>query len=756
MTIQQSLDLATEHHRTGRLVEAAALYQQILQADPQHPLALHLLGVVALQQGNAGLAVELINKAVTSKPDFAEAYGNLAAAYRSLGDLDQAIASLRKALSQNPDNADHDAAHNNLGNALKELGKLDEAVASFRHALAINPDYATAHNNLGTALSALGDLDGAEESYHKALALDPGSAELHNNIGNALKDRGKPDEAVKSFQAALSIKPAYAEAHTNLGNALKDLGKLDAAIESYRQALAINPDFAEAHNNLGIALDASGQLDAAIESYHHALAIDGAFAEAHSNLGNTLKAQGKLVEAVASYDKALAIRPDYAAAYNNLGNVLKELGRHQQAIDSYKQAVALKPDYAEAHSNLIFSMQYCPDMTAADILAEALRWDGRHGSRAAIAPFGNTPDPERKLRIGYVSADFRMHAASFLLEPLLIGHNRDEVEIFCYAQVARPDHVSARLKELSDHWHSSVGLDDDALAALIRADGIDILVDCTGHTAGNRLCALSRKPAPILVNHYIMHGSTSGLAAFDYVLTDPVLSPPGYEDQFSEKVEPLPRGAFAFRPDPQWPATAPPRQATGGPVFACVGDPARIGPQTLTLWARLLDRLPGAHIVFKHGVYGDLQTRQSWQSAFAQLGERASFEAIEGGWGRNMDFYGKVDVILDTLPMSGGTSSLIPLWMGVPLVTMAGGYYCHRSGTAMVTNAGMAEFSADTATDYLQMAVDLINDRQRLDSLRATMRTTMAAAPVLDARGHATDIEAAFRKMWRSWCAEQA
>ncbi len=648
--VQQSLDLAVQHHGAGRLAEADGLYRQILQTNPHQPVALHLLGTIALQTGNSEAAVELISKALRIQPDYVDAL-------------------------------------NNLGLALHKERQLEDAISSFEKAIALNQNFAEAHCNKGVVL---GDL-------------------------------GRADEAKLSFLKAISLKPDYIQALFNLGNTLKNQGQFEEAVISYHKAIAINPNYAEAY----------------------------------VNLGNAIKELGRHEESITCFHKALAIKPDYAGAYNNLGDALKFLGRHRQAIDSYKQALAIKPDYAEAHSNLIFTLQYCPEMTAADILAEALRWDCQHSSRADVAPFANLPDPERKLRIGYVSADFRMHAASFLLEPLLIGHNRDKVEIFCYAQVARPDHVSARLKELSDHWRSSVGLDDDALAALIRADGIDILVDCTGHTSGCRLRALSRKPAPILVNHYIMHGSTSGLAAFDYVLTDPVLSPPGYEGQFSEKVVPLPQGAFAFRPDPLWPAVAPPRQAMGDPVFACVGDPARIGPQTLNLWARLLDKVPETRIVFKHGVYGDPQTRQLWRDAFGQLGERASFEAVEGGWGRNMDFYGTVDVILDTLPMSGGTSSLIPLWMGVPLVTMAGDYYCHRSGTAMVTNAGMAEFSADTEADYLRIAVDLINDRQRLDSLRTTMRTTMAAAPVLDASGHAADIEAAFRKMWRTWCAEQ-
>ncbi|NQU57052.1 MAG: tetratricopeptide repeat protein [Rhodospirillales bacterium] len=784
--VQKSLELAMAHHQAGRLPEAAAIYQQILQSDPNQPVALHLLGVIALQTGDSAGAVELITKAITIDPAFAEAYGNLGVAQRNLGNLEEAVASYQKAISCNPEHGDAHyqlgntlkrlgrtleavasfrtvialngqfaEAHNNLGNALQDLGKSDEAVQSFQKALAIKPDYANAHNNLGTALSALGDLGAAEESYRKALALDGNFAEAQNNLGNVLKDRGMPEAAVQSLQKALAIKPDYAEAHNNLGNVFKSLGKLEEAVDCYRKAITINPGFVEALNNIGNVLDDLGKLDEAVESYRLALVIDPDFAEAHNNLGNTLKSLGRHVEAIESFNRAIAINAQYGEAYNNLGNVFKELGRWREALDCYQKALTIKPEYVDAHSNLIFTMQYSPEATAEDILEEALRWDKQHSNRDVVAAFKNTPDPERKLRVGYVSADFRMHAVSYLLEPLLESHDRDEIELFCYAEVARPDQVTERFKNLSDHWRQSVGLSNEQLVALVRDDKIDILVDCTGHTANSRLLAMTHKPAPILVNHYIMPGMTSGVSAMDYVLSNPVISPPGLEEQFSEEVVIVPHCAFAFRPDSQWPDVAQPRQNIGGPIFACVGDPARIGTQTVTLWSSLLDMVTDSCIVFKHGAYGDPQTREYWKSAFKELGARALFEGVEGGWNMNMDFYGRVDVVLDTLPMSGGTSSIIPLWMGVPLVTMAGGYYCHNSGTAMVSHVDMEDLSAENPEDYLCMVSNLVQDRQHLDFLRRTLRETLKASPIMDARGRANEVEVAFRKMWQKWCVTQ-
>ena len=398
-------------------------------------------------------------------------------------------------------------------------------------------------------------------------------------------------------------------------------------------------------------------------------------------------------------------------------------------------------------------MTYIPAITGEDILEEARRWNERQGYQGKIPKHRNTPDPDRRLRVGLVSADFRQHAAGFLLEPLLSEHNREEVELFCYAEVLRADQVTDRFKDHADHWRSTVGLSDAKLAEAIREDMIDILVECTGHTANNRLRALTRKPAPVQVNHFPMgHGGTSGITAMDYAFSDPILTPPGFENQFSEEVVLLPHGAFTFLPDPDWPDVAAPRSTGDGPVFACVGDPARIGSNSITLWARLLQIIPGSRILFKSRAYGDPKAREVWRGTFKDLGDHAIFEGVDGEWAKNMDVYGRVDVVLDTLPMTGGLSCVIPLWMGVPVITMVGPNNNHRFGAAMVTHAGMAEFSADNPEDYLRIASDLVNDPERLASLRRTMRDTMRGSHLMDARGHVAAVEAAYRKMWRKWC----
>ena len=382
-TLSEAFAIAIQHHQAGRLYAAEQIYRQILQAEPTHADALHLLGLINAQTGNHQIAVEYIHRALKVRPHWAEAQANLGNALREQGKPDEAVRFLQRALQLKPDypaaennlgNAfkdqgnlngaiacyrravelkpDFAEAHSNLGSAFKDQGKLDEAIACYRRAAELKPHNAAPHYNLGRALSDLVKLDEAIAAYRRALELKPDYAEAHNNLGNALKDQGKLDEAIACYRRALELKPDYAAAQNNLGIALSELGKLDEAVGHYRRALELKPDFAEAHNNLGIALRDLGKLDEAIACYRRALDLRPDFAEAHYNLGNAIRDQGNLDEAIACYRRALELKPDYAEAHSNLGNALKDQGNLDEAIACYRRALELKPDYAEAHNNL--------------------------------------------------------------------------------------------------------------------------------------------------------------------------------------------------------------------------------------------------------------------------------------------------------------------------------------------------------------------------------------------------------------------
>jgi len=348
LSIQQAINLGIQHHQAGDLPKAEGIYQQILRADPNQPIVLHLHGMIAHQAGNNDIAFDLISKALNIEPDYAEAHYNLALVLHALGKTGEAVESFRKAIAIKPD---YVKALYNLGNALQGLGELDDAVTSYNKAITIKPDYAEAHFKLGNALQGLGKLDESMISYNKAITIKPNYAEAHYNLGIVLQALRKLNDAVISYNEAIAIKPDYAAAHSNLGKTLKKIGKLDEALESFNKAIAIEPDNAEAHYNFGHILQELERHDEAMVSFNKAIDIKPDYPEAHSNLGNAFYKLGQIDEALASFNKAIAINPDFAEAYNNLGNALKGLGSLDEAMTIFNKALQLKPDYAHAYYN---------------------------------------------------------------------------------------------------------------------------------------------------------------------------------------------------------------------------------------------------------------------------------------------------------------------------------------------------------------------------------------------------------------------
>jgi len=396
MTILQALDLAMEHHRAGSQALAEQIYRQILEVDPHNLGALHMLGVIAYQDGRNDLAIECLGKAVTVKPDFAEAHCNLGAVFLECGKSREAMASCQEALRLNPGLAE---AYNNLGSALRELRRLEEAAANYQQALRLRRNYAEAHNNLGIVLRDLGKLDEAVRCHHEALRLKPDSAEAYTNLGVALKDLGRIEEAVSSYREALRLKPDYAEALSNLGLALKQQGRLNEAVRCHQDVVRLKRDSAEAHTNLGVALKDLGRLEEAIGSYQQALRLKPDYAEALSNLGVAFAEQGKLNEAVRCHHDALSLNPDFAEGHNNLGSALVQRGNLAEAVTSYERALLLQPDFAEAHKNLGIALLALGELVeAAACFRQAMRVDPRHfsgGAHLAQLLRGRLPDEER-------------------------------------------------------------------------------------------------------------------------------------------------------------------------------------------------------------------------------------------------------------------------------------------------------------------------------------------------------------------------
>jgi len=738
----------------GRFRDVEIQARRLIALHPDFGFGWMALGVATQIQG--GDALSILRRALELLPTDPEAHNNLGNALRDLGQPDEALRCYRRALELN---ADFAAAHSNLGNALNDLGRPDEAVACHRRSLELNPDYAAAHSNLGRALKDLGQLDEAVRCHRRALELNPDFAEAHNGLGIALKDLGQPDEAVRCYRRALEIKADFPEAHSNLGNALRDLGQLDEAIRCHRRALELKADFPEAHSNLGIALNDLGQLNEAVRCHRRALELKPDYAEAHSNLGNALNDLGQPDEAIRCHRRALELKPDFPGAHNNLGNALKDLGQLNEAVRCYRRALELKPDYPQAHSNLLFAMGFLQSYPEIVLKEEAQRYGNLVASKSR--PFSDWPnlidtDPLRPLNVGLVSGDLRNHAVGFFVEGILAALARDRIKLFAYQTYAKTDRLTERLKGFIPRWMPVMGFADQKFAEQIRGDGIDILVDLSGHSAHNRLPVFAWKPAPVQVT-WLGYFATTGVPGMNYILVDPWSVPPGEEKHFTEEVWRLPETRMCFTPPEVAVDVGPlPALASGHVTFGCFNQLAKLNESVLEAWARVLQAVPGARLFLKANQLNDAIVQEDLRARFAHRGI-AGPRLIFGGFSSRADYlaaYHKVDIALDPFPYPGGTTTMDALWMGVPVLTLRGDRLLSRQGECLMMNAGLRDWIATDMNDYVSRAVRKIANLNALAQLRAGLRKQIQASPLLDAHRFAGHFEAALRAMWQSWCSQ--
>ncbi|MEO6423758.1 MAG: tetratricopeptide repeat protein [Candidatus Nitrotoga sp.] len=755
-SISQVIQIAREHHQAGRLSQAEVMYQQVLQVAPNHPDALHLLGLIASRDGKKEIAVGLISKAISVNPSNPIYYINLGNALKDQGRLEEAIVNYRQALSIRPDFAE---ACNNLGNALKEQGNLKAAIESFRQSLVYKPDFAETHSNLGNALKDQGQLDEAIACYGQALLLKPDYAEAYNNLGAALKSQNKLDAAVESYRKAVSLKSDFVEAHNNLGNALMEQGKLEAAVVSFYQSLLIKPDFAEAHNNLGNALKNQGRLGAAVESFQRALSFKSDFAEAHSNLGLALQKQGQMDEAIIRYKQALAIKPDYAEAHNNLGLALQEQGKLDEAIDSYHKALTLRPLYPKAHSNLLFTLSTHFKCSPDQYLAEARRYGNKVTEKVQpytswpVYPANTAERSVQTLRVGLVSGDFRAHPVGFFLEGILANLNPDLVELVAYSMSPQEDELTARIRPCFAAWNNIVGLSDEAAARKIHNDGIHILIDLAGHTAGNRLPMFAWKPAPVQVS-WLGYFATTGLPMIDYLLADPMSLSESHREHFTEKVWYLPETRLCFTPPAYRTGlelTPLPAVQNGYITFGCFQNLTKVNNAVLAAWGRIFLALPEARLRLQSSQMSCLSAREYLQQRLNRVGITSERVIVEGYVPREnyLAAYANVDIILDTFPYPGGTTTCEALWMGVPTLTLGGDTLLARQGASMLACAGLEDWIASDEDGYVARTLFYATDINRLAQLRSELRQKVLTSPLFNAPSFARHLEEALQKMWQ-------
>lgn len=611
----------------------------------------------------------------------------------------------------------------------------DVLVTAFAHQRAGRPDLAAA-------------------ACQQVLEREPANTKAMQLLGVSLHQLGRHDHAVELLRRSAEAAPGVAEFWSNLGGVLGSLGRHDEAVAVFRRAIDLNPGHAGSRNNLGVTLEALGRYEEAATAYRDAIRIRPDSAEAHHNLANALRRMGGYPEALATGMRAVELRPDYAEALNNIGATLELLGRIDEARAYYARAASASSAFLTAHNNLLISHRYrAEEHDAARLFDAHVAWTRRYAEPlyAAARPHHNAPDPDRRLRLGYVTPDFREHPVTRFIERVLEAHDRRRVEVFCYWSGDRPDAATARVRAHADCWRDIARLDGQAAAELIRSDGIDVLVDLAGHTGRHQMVMFARRPAPVQVA-YLGYSDTTGLATIPYRITDAYCDPPGMtEHLYTERLVRLPRCAWCYRPFDGSPAVGPlPADRNGGRVtFGAFNRFSKVTEKMARAWAEILARMPGSTLV-----------------VVAPEDEGFARGALTG-WGVPPDrlrltrtepvptflrLYNEVDVALDTYPHNGHTTTCDAAWMGVPTVSLAGRSFVSRMGVSVLSALGLPELIAASPADYVRISVELAGNLPRLREMRTGFRGRMLASALSDGRGLAAALEAAYRELWRAWC----
>ena len=717
------VELGLQHHGAGRLREAEALYREALAEDPQNIDALHFLGVIALQRGDPAQAVALISQALSRN-------------------------------SANP------PACNNLGLAFAAQGKRREAVSAWLDALAMQPDFPDAARNLRQHLGGV-QRDAAWEA--------------HFNEGAAYKDRGLLEKAIASYQKAVAMAPDLSAAQKRgikiiqyhgwndqtlqpeyspqyYESVAREMGGLDKTRNFYR--LFMVPGMT--HCYFGISAYQLGDLASAMAALARYLQAQPDDRDALMVLGGIHFLANELDEAARCVERVLANDPRAADAHSLLADVLRNQARHREALRHYELAIVHDRNPVVAFQNLLFFMMCAPGFSAADLHARhrefARRFEAPLLSPAPPA-WRNIRDPGRRLRIGYLSPEFRANVIGHYMQPILEHHDRTQFEIHAYFTGSRHDSVTERIASLVDHWQDVRALSDEDLVALVRRDQIDILVDLCGHGPGGRILAFARRPAPVQVN-YLDYSATTGMSSIDYRLTTEYCDPSGTSEQYySETLYRLKDTYWTYNPSLQLPVTQLPMKANGYATFGSFNLYYRITSEVLDLWTRVLQAIPRSRLLIVSVPPG------STQAALLERMDRAGIArervAIYGvvPYQKYNELIGEVDIALAPFPYNGATTVMDCLWNGLPVVAKAGAEtFTTRLGCSVLAATGLSELIGAGDDDYIRIAAGLASDAPRLAELRRTLRQRLERSPMRDFAGFTKELESAYRAMWKSWC----
>ena len=684
-TIKELIETANKFHKEGKLAHAESGFRKILEHIPNHPVALHFLGVIALQSGNPNASIKLIKRALETAPDYSQAY-------------------------------------NNLGNAYNTLDQIEDAIDNYSQALELNPDNVDALFNLGLMQRKIGNYEEARKLLQKCVEVEPRRADINFYLGAIYEKLGNRMQAQICYRVALNVDPNYNEARVSLGNLFQTVGRLDESIEQYDLAMEKDQNYANALTAKGVALRKHGNFS--------------------SSLDNILKSEN--------------IDPNNLSTLVSLGTSYQSLGDNDKATEVYWRAFKINPDVSATHKCLLYTALNNPKLTSQELYDHHLEVRGRFNKPELSKK--NFPERDRtttrRLRVGYISSDFRKHVVALNVFPVIKNHNHDAFEIFLYSHVDFPDELTESFKNSADHWRSIFLKSDQEAADMIEEDGIDVLVVLAGRFDENRPTIAANRPAPIQVSFHDC--ATSGLEAMDYYLTDNILHPSDTPELFTEELYRLPY-YYQYPVQEYLPEVKPSPVLTNGFItFGCFNKPEKINDTVIELWADVLRAVPESKLLLKYfNSYSEPDMSARWTSRFKNNGiseDRLIFQYNSDCRQTHLALYEQIDISLDPFPFNGATTTFEALSMGVPVVSLLGKHFVDRVAASIVTHAGYPEFVAKTKEDYVKLAKNLASDIDGLNKLRLSIRENLQKSKICDGEPYCRNIETAFRDMWTTWC----
>ncbi|MBF0193423.1 MAG: tetratricopeptide repeat protein [Magnetococcales bacterium] len=696
---------AIDHYNCERFVEADKCCTAIINNFPNHADAINLLGVIALQFNRYILAKDLFLRAINVNDKQVLYFHNLAVSLIQLEEKKEAIDVLNQALEIDPENSQ-------ILHLLENILNSNDVKAEF--------------SNPRAALET----------------------------GVLCHESGQPNAAIYWYNKTLKLQPENSFALSNIGVILHGQGRLDSAIDFYQKAILIQPDNYEAHSNIGVAYYDQGKLKKAATSQKKAISIKPDYAQAHYNLANSLTKQEKFKDAITSYKKAIKIKPDYAKAYSNYGNLLQIQGKFDKAISCYNKALKLRPDFVKTHDSLIFCIDLICDINSDLFLTERKNWAKQHADPLKVfwTELSNTPDPKRRLRIGYVGADFKEHSASSIFATMLLNHDPDKFQIYCYAGNTIVDNVTKKFKQKSTKWFPTAQIDDATLAKIIKQDEIDILVDLAGHTIGNRLLTFALKPAPIQISAWGYPLGTS-MDAMDYLFADKFFIHEKHRKKYTEKIVDIPCVIHLMQTIQFPKVTDPPLIKNGYVTFGAFNRLEKYNHEVYSLWAKILLRIPTAKLLIKTVQLDYPQNVTEIINFFKNQGVKKKRLIFIGKTSRqeHLKAHEQIDIMLDPFPHNSGMTSLESLRMGVPVLN------CETKirnplSSSLLHILGLDKWRTNNEDEYINKAIEFSQDVNYLKTLRHQLRNRFDKSVLGNSQLYVSKVEAIYLDLWKQWC----